>query len=55
MVCEKCWSDAYSRMKADPSKCQVDHYYDLLKERKDNPCSPKEQSGPIPEQEEKGK
>jgi DNA-directed RNA polymerase subunit M/transcription elongation factor TFIIS len=37
-ACEKCWSDAYSRMLADPSKAQTDHYYDLLEERKDNPC-----------------
>ena len=55
MVCEKCWSDAYRRMLADPSKSQGEHYYDLLEERKDNPCSLEEQSGPIPEQEEKEK
>lgn len=24
---------------------QVDHYHDILKERKDNPCTPEEQKG----------
>jgi hypothetical protein len=38
-ACEKCWNDAYARMLADPSKSQTEHYYDLLKERKDHPCS----------------
>lgn len=37
-ACEKCWSDAYSRMMADTSKTQTDHYQDLLEERKDKPC-----------------
>jgi len=37
-ACEKCWSDAYRRMICDSSKSQTEHYYDLLKERKDNPC-----------------
>ena len=53
MVCEKCWSDAYRRMLVDTSKSQSEHYYDLLEERKDNPCSSEEQSGLIFEQEEK--
>jgi hypothetical protein len=44
-TCEKCWADAYMRCLADPSKWQADHYADLLDERKDNPCSPKEQAG----------
>jgi len=43
--CEKCWGDAYMRMMADTSKSQADHYHDLITERKDNPCSPKEQAG----------
>ena len=40
--CEKCWSDAYSYYygHTDPER-----YHELLKERKDNPCSPKEQAG----------
>lgn len=38
MICEKCWSDAYLRMRDKPYKSQYDHYLDLLNERKDNPC-----------------
>lgn len=45
MICEKCWSDAYNRMLSFPSKSQTDHYFDLLKERKDIPCTEKEQKG----------
>lgn len=37
-ACEKCWNDAYSRSLSDTSKTQVEHYNDLLQERKDNPC-----------------
>ena len=48
MTCEKCWSDAYGRMRANPSKSQAEHYHDLLEERKDNPCSPEEQAGHTP-------
>ena len=44
-ACEKCWADAYRRMKANLSKSQGEHYYDLLEERKHNPCSVKEQKG----------
>lgn len=33
------------RTLADCSKAQYEHYNDLLEERKDNPCSPKEQAG----------
>ena len=43
--CEKCWNDAQSRIYADTSKSKTEHYQDLLKERKNNPCSPKEQAG----------
>ena len=42
MTCEKCWSDAYLRALSDPSKDQTDHYFDLLEERKDNPCQQEE-------------
>lgn len=45
MACEKCWSDAFSRTFARPYKSQNEHYQDLLKERKDNPCSEKQQKG----------
>jgi hypothetical protein len=26
-------------------KSQAEHYHDLIEERKDNPCTPKEQAG----------
>ena len=51
-LCEKCQEDAYikermSRTTAHPfslpQKTQTDHYFDLLEERKDNPCSPEQQ------------
>ena len=42
--CEKCWSDAYWRSFINQTKSQTEHYYDLLNERKDNPCSTAEQS-----------
>jgi hypothetical protein len=42
-ACEKCWGDAYMRWLAHPSKSQSEHYLDLLEERKDNPCSEREQ------------
>lgn len=44
-MCEKCWSDAYGRAMAHTSKTQTDHYCDLLRERKDNPCTPEQQAG----------
>jgi hypothetical protein len=37
-VCEKCWTDAYSRAMGDFSKTQTEHYCDLIEERKDSPC-----------------
>ena len=43
--CEKCWGDAFMREFNHPMKSQTEHYRDLLKERKDNPCTPKEQAG----------
>lgn len=42
--CEKCWGDAYIRS-LGTNKDQPDCYKELLKERKDYPCSPKEQAG----------
>jgi len=43
-ACEKCWSDAYDL--SDHSGMEhLQCYYDLLRRRKDNPCSPKEQAG----------
>lgn len=44
MACEKCWSDAYFRSQWN-GKSQTDNYQDLLKERKDNPCTEAEQRG----------
>ena len=43
--CEKCWADAYMRMLSQPTKSQSEHYRGLLEERKDNPCTPREQAG----------
>lgn len=43
--CEKCWGDAYMRMLGNGTKSQAEHYHDLLQERKDNPCTPREQAG----------
>ena len=43
--CEKCWGDAYMRMLGSGSKDQAEHYHDLIEERKNNPCTPKEQAG----------
>ena len=42
MICEKCWADASLRQ-ASFGGAQVDHYNDLLEERKDMPCSKLEQ------------
>lgn len=33
------------RMIGNSTKGQAEHYHDLLEERKDNPCTPKEQAG----------
>ncbi len=43
--CEKCWDDAGMRMASNPHKSKSEHYHDLLKERTDSPCTPKEQAG----------
>ena len=43
-TCEKCWGDAY-RLSISNGLSQHENYIRLLKERKDNPCSPKEQAG----------
>lgn len=45
MMCEKCWADAFMRTFKNPCKSQSDHYFDLIEERKDNPCTPKQQAG----------
>ena len=42
-ACEKCWSDSFASARGTGDS-QTDCYYQLLEERKDNPCSPKEQA-----------
>lgn len=44
-ACEKCWADAFIRSRTNPSKAQAEHYRDLLRERKDKPCTTEEQAG----------
>ena len=44
MTCEKCWADAYQRAQHRRGP-QVSHYHELLLERVDRPCSPREQAG----------
>lgn len=43
-ACEKCWGDAFVRSLGS-LKSQVEHYNDLLEERKDNPCTKEQQKG----------
>jgi hypothetical protein len=42
--CEKCWVDSYKRS-METGKSRSECYFELLEERKDNPCSPQEQAG----------
>ena len=42
--CEKCWDDAGIRSRFI-GKRKVECYHDLLEERKNNPCSLREQAG----------
>ena len=42
--CEKCWDDAGIRA-STTGKTKMDCYHELLNERKNNPCTPKEQAG----------
>jgi len=41
MTCEKCWAEAYRWGFVD----QAEEYSRLVLERKDHPCSPREQAG----------
>ncbi len=43
-ACEKCWGDAFRRSYGG-SKSQSECYHELLEERKNNRCTPKEQAG----------
>ena len=42
--CEKCWGDAYYRY-LTTGKDQDVCYHELLLERADNPCTPRDQAG----------
>ncbi len=42
--CEKCWDDAGLRARIT-GRSKAECYNEILEERKDNPCSPKEQAG----------
>lgn len=42
--CEKCWDDA-GMIAYGEGGSKVEIYHRLLKERKERPCSPKEQAG----------
>jgi len=42
--CEKCWEDSGLRARMT-GRNKEELYHELLEERKDNPCSPKEQAG----------
>ena len=44
MMCEKCWGDAFT-IAYGSGKNQSECYRELLEERKDNPCTPKQQAG----------
>jgi hypothetical protein len=43
-ACEKCWAEAHLRAMMDPTKAQVEHYVDLLREHDQHPCSKEEQN-----------
>jgi hypothetical protein len=43
-ACEKCWEDAYLIMRSTGVSQEI-AYERLLADRKDNPCTPKEQAG----------
>ena len=42
--CEKCWGNAHTRS-LETGKSQIECYTDLLMERRDKPCSAKDQAG----------
>lgn len=43
-MCEKCWGDAYLETLMRGGS-QTEHYKRLIEERRDSPCTPKEQAG----------
>ena len=48
--CEKCWNDAFWMSYIDPDKTQAEYYTEIIKERKDSPCTPEQQAGPDAEE-----
>lgn len=50
MICEKCWADAYLRSYGT-EKSQLECYFELLDERKHDPCTWVEQPGYVQKQE----
>ncbi len=50
-MCEKCWSDAYLRMMLRGGS-QADHYFALVREREEDPCTPEQQRGEQAHEEE---
>ncbi len=44
-LCEKCWADARLRAAADSARVVMEHYQQLLDERRDKPCTIEEQKG----------
>lgn len=50
-ACEKCWSDAYDFGRFYGCESQTERYYELLEERKDRPCTKKQQGLLDPKQE----
>jgi hypothetical protein len=46
-ACEKCWRDAGMRAQSSGGS-HYEHYWRLLDERRNNPCSPEEQRGEQP-------
>lgn len=43
-ACERCWGDAFVRQ-LGMAMCQSTAYRQILEERKENPCTPREQAG----------
>lgn len=43
-ACEKCWGDAFRRAYGS-GRSQAECYEEILAERRDTPCTPKQQAG----------
>lgn len=43
--CERCWWDAWGGGHFAGCESQTDRYHQLLEERKENPCTPKQEAG----------